>query len=144
VDTQTQPRRAVSAQPDPDVTEIHVKSAAGARSQAAVVATDDPPVVTARTDRSGAVRGLLVSLAVIGVVLEGAGRLLVTLGWTRRSAPPELRPQQRRLLSMLGRWDSLWIRAVHIDSDGVIDHVDGGGHHRYRLLPLPNERYRMT
>jgi hypothetical protein len=39
----------------------------------------------------------------------------------------------------------LWIRAVHIDSDGVIDHVDGGGgHHRYRLLPLPNERYRMT
>ena len=26
----------------------------------------------------------------------------------------------------------LWIRAVHIDGDGVIDHVDGG-----RPLPLP-------
>ena len=39
----------------------------------------------------------------------------------------------------------LWIRAVSIDAHGVIDHVDGGGrHHRYRLLPLPNDRYRMA
>jgi hypothetical protein len=37
------------------------------------------------------------------------------------------------------------VRAVQIDSDGVIDHVGGGGgHHRYRLLSLPNERYRTT
>jgi hypothetical protein len=36
----------------------------------------------------------------------------------------------------------LWIRAVAVDPAGVIDHVDGGGnHHRYRLLPLPHERY---
>ena len=36
----------------------------------------------------------------------------------------------------------LWIRAVHIDEDGVIDHVDGGGaHYRYRLVPLPNALY---
>jgi hypothetical protein len=36
----------------------------------------------------------------------------------------------------------LWIRAVHIDEDGVIDHVDGGGqHHCYRLIALPSTRY---
>jgi hypothetical protein len=39
----------------------------------------------------------------------------------------------------------LWIRAVHIDEDGVIHHVDGGGeHYRYRLAALPNERYSLT
>lgn len=39
----------------------------------------------------------------------------------------------------------LWIRAVRIDEDGVIDHVDGGKeHYRYRLVALPNERYSLT
>lgn len=36
----------------------------------------------------------------------------------------------------------LWIRAHAIAPDGVIDHVDGGGnHYRYRLHPLPSNRY---
>lgn len=36
----------------------------------------------------------------------------------------------------------LWIRALALHRDGVIDHVDGGGtRHRYRLLPLPHARY---
>lgn len=36
----------------------------------------------------------------------------------------------------------LWIRALAVHEDSVIEHVDGGGtHHRYRLLPLPHARY---
>lgn len=43
-----------------------------------------------------------------------------------------------------GHSGSLWIRAVSIDADGVIEHVDQDGHgerHRYRLVPFPSESY---
>lgn len=35
-----------------------------------------------------------------------------------------------------------WIRALAVSKTGIIDHVDGGGHHhRYRLVELPSPRY---
>lgn len=57
VDTQTQPRRAVSAQLDADVTEIHLRAGAGEGVRwSIVVAADDPLVVAARGDRARAMR----------------------------------------------------------------------------------------
>ena len=74
MDTQTQPRRAVSAQLDADVTEIHLRAGAGEGVRwSIVVAADDPLVVAARGDRARAMRLVRVSLALTGRAFEALG-----------------------------------------------------------------------
>ena len=76
MDTQTQPRRAVSAPLDADVTEIHLRAGAGEGVRwRIVVAADDPLVVAARGDRARAMRLVRVSLALVGLAFEALGAL---------------------------------------------------------------------